>query len=384
MKKLILVLAISCFSQWVTAQQTQKILKKTTINKLFTCSLDKLLDTLSMDYKLKIAFEPDSMQKFDVVEHFFNESLKEVFDAVCRKNQLHYWVDADGTIYILQNADDLERLKKLNQIKNLASGANQFFKLEKPKDPPKHFLFTISGQVLDQNTGGALPSATIRVRNTTLAATTSNDGNFIIFNIPADTCVLEVSYSGYQPDYLRLDAEKIKNPIVFGLLPALNSLNEVTIAGKKSGVMNTDTKKIGVLQLTPADLDKLPSLGEKDVMRAFQLMPGVSGTNESSSGAYVRGGTPDQNLVVFDGFTVYQVDHMYGFFSAFNINAVKDVLLYKGGFSSVYGGRLSSVTEINGKEANRNETNFGVDLSLLSINLFGETPINDKSSVLVA
>ena len=119
---------------------------------------------------------------------------------------------------------------------------------------------------------------------------------------------------------------------------ALNTLNEVTINGKKSGVMNTDTKKVGVLQLSPANLDKLPSLGEKDIMRAFQLMPGVGATNESSSGAYVRGGTPDQNLVVFDGFTVYQVDHLYGFFSAFNSNAVKDVQLYKGGFSSKYGG----------------------------------------------
>jgi len=141
---------------------------------------------------------------------------------------------------------------------------------------------------------------------------------------------------------------------------------------------------VGVLQLTPESLDKLPNLGEKDILRAFQLMPGVGATNESSSGAYVRGGTPDQNLVVFDGFTVYQVDHLYGFFSAFNSNAVKDVQLYKGGFSSVYGGRLSSVTEINGKDGNKNEASYGVDLSLLSLNMFASTPLNDKSSLLIA
>jgi ferric enterobactin receptor len=384
MKKLLLILVISCFSSWAFAQQTQKILKKTYVNKLFTCSLDKFLDTLQIDYPVKIVFERDSMQNYDVVDHFFNESLLDVLDHVCRANKLHYWIEGDGTVYILQNTDDLERLKKVNQLNMIAKGASQTMRIEPPKAPPTHFLFTITGQIIDQNTGGPIPLATIRVRNSNLSVSTGNDGNFILFNMPSDTSVLEVSYAGYQPDYIRLDAQKIKQRIVLGLFPSLNSLNEVTITGKKSGIMNTDTKKIGVLQLTPANLDKLPNLGEKDVMRAFQLMPGVSGTNESSSGAYVRGGTPDQNLVVFDGFTIYQVDHLYGFFSAFNSNAVKDVLLYKGGFSAQYGGRLSSVTEVNGKDANRKEANFGVDLSLLSVNVFGEVPIDDKSSLLVS
>lgn len=88
-------------------------------------------------------------------------------------------------------------------------------------------------------------------------------------------------------------------------------------------------------------------------MRSFQLMPGVSASQESSSGLYVRGGTPDQNLVLYDGFTVYHVDHLYGYFSAFNSNVVKDIQLYKGGFESRFGGRLSSVTEITGKDGNQ-------------------------------
>ncbi|MGZ3753770.1 MAG: TonB-dependent receptor [Mucilaginibacter sp.] len=386
MRKLLLLLIIiqgSANCLFAQQAQTQKILKENTINKLYTCSLDKLLDTLSMDYKLNIVFERDSMAKFDVVERFFNEPLKEVIDEVCSRNKLHYWIESDGVIYILENTDDLSRLKKQAAFNKMAGSAKQFLKIEPPKAPPAHFMFTITGQVTDQNSGGPLPSASIKIRNTTITATTNVDGKFTIFNIPSDTCIVDVLYSGYQPDYIRLDAEKIKAPLLFGLLPALNSLNEVTISGKKNGVMNTDTKKVGVLQLTPANLEKLPNLGEKDVMRAFQLMPGVSGTNESSSGAYVRGGTPDQNLVVFDGFTIYQVDHLYGFFSAFNANAVQDVLLYKGGFSSRYGGRLSSVTEINGKEANKKEASYGVDLSLLSVNGFAELPLNDKSSLLL-
>lgn len=384
MKKLLLLFIITGFCTAAIAQQTQKTLKKTRIDHFFTCPVDLLLDTLSRDYHLNIVFERDSVNKFDVAEHFFNESLKEVIEKVCRDNQLHYWIEKDGTIYILQNTDDLARLKKLNDLNRSASGAIKAVAIEAPKAPPAHFLFTISGRITDQSTGESLPSATVKIRNTGLSATTNTDGSFTIFSIPSDTCVVEVSYSGYQPDYLRLNAKNINNPINIGMFKALNTLNEVTINGKKSGVMNTDTKKVGVLQLSPGNLDKLPSLGEKDIMRAFQLMPGVGATNESSSGAYVRGGTPDQNLVVFDGFTVYQVDHLYGFFSAFNSNAVKDVQLYKGGFSSKYGGRLSSVTEINGKDGNKNEANFGVDLSLLSFNAFAETPITDKSSLMVA
>jgi len=374
---------ITGFAQISFAQQTQKILEKTNVNHFYTCSLDQLLDTVSMTYHLNIVFERDSVSKFDVAEHFFNETLKFVLNKVCADNRLHYWVESDGTIYILQNTDDLGRLKTLNQLKHTLLGQVKL-QVEEPKAPPMHFKFSITGKVVDQNSGEPLPSATVKIRNSNLSTTSGIDGNFILFDIPSDTCVVQVFYSGYQPDYVRLDASKIKKPVVLEMFKALNTLNEVTITGKKSGVMNTDTKKVGVLELNPTSLDKLPNVGEKDILRAFQLMPGVSATNESSSGAYVRGGTPDQNLVVFDGFTVYQVDHLYGFFSAFNSNAVKDVQMYKGGFSALYGGRLSSVTEINGRDGNKNEANYGVDLSLLSLNAFAEIPVNDKSNLVLA
>ena len=117
-------------------------------------------------------------------------------------------------------------------------------------------------------------------------------------------------------------------------------------------------------------------------MRSFQLMPGVSGTSLRLE--CMLGGTPDQNLIVYDGFTIYHVDHLYGFYSAFNSNAIKDVQLYKGGFESRFGGRLSSVTEITGKDGNQKNFNIGGDLSLLSFNAFVEIPIGDKFSSIVA
>jgi hypothetical protein len=113
-------------------------------------------------------------------------------------------------------------------------------------------------------------------------------------------------------------------------------------------------------------------------------MPGVSASQESSSGLYVRGGTPDQNLILYDGFTVYHVDHLYGFFSAFNSNALKNVQLHKGGFDSRFGGRLSSVTEITGKDGNQKKFKIGGDISLLSINAYAEMPVGDKFTSIIA
>ncbi|PWK80621.1 outer membrane receptor protein involved in Fe transport [Mucilaginibacter oryzae] len=387
MKKLSLLLIttlVFCAGA-VQAQQTQKKLKKILVNHFFSCPLDELLDTLALNYQVRIVFERTPLHEMDVVEHFFEEPLKDVIAKVCNENSLHYWIESTGTIYILQNTDDLARLQKLNKLALQAANTGLKAKeIEAPKAKPKHFLINVNGRVIDQQTGESLPSASVKIRGTDLSTMTNSDGYFTLFRVPSDTSVVEVSYTGFQTDYFRLSSDKLNSPLICGLFPSLNSLNEVTITGKKSGVMNTDSRQVGVLQLSPANLDKLPTMGDKDILRAFQLMPGVAGTNESSSGAYVRGGTPDQNLVVLDGFTIYQVDHLYGFFSAFNASAVKDVQMYKGGFTSKYGGRLSSVTEINGKEGNKNETNIGTDLSLLSASGYLETPLSDKSTLLLA
>jgi len=367
-----------------SAQHTKKVLKNTIIDHFYTCRLDEMLDTIAATYHIPIFFEREPLHEMDVSNHFFNESLKEVFQNVCRANKLQYWIENDGTIYMLRSPDDLPKLKRLKEMTRTASALKPVITLEAPKGPPERLSFPITGKVTDMNTGEALPGATVKVRGTNLVTLTNTSGNFTILNVPSDTVALDVSFVGYQPDAFRLNSKMIDSALVLSLYPSMNALNEVTVTGKKSGVLNTDSKQVSVLQLAPSALDKLPNIGERDIMRAFQLMPGVSATNESSSGAYVRGGTPDQNLVLLDGFTVYQVDHLYGFFSAFNSNAVRDVDLMKGGFSAKYGGRLSSVTDIRGKDGNKNETNFGGDISLLSTNLFAETPVGKNSSVFLA
>lgn len=250
--------------------------------------------------------------------------------------------------------------------------------------PPQAFDFTLTGIVKDRSTGEALPFATIQINHSTRGVSSNADGYFTIQQVPTDTSTLLVSYVGFDKTEVFLTPIIDKKYFVIELTPTSQDLQTVTVIGVREDVVLSRKGDVSVIKMTPKKLEQLPNLGERDVMRSLQLMPGVSAANESSSGLYVRGGTPDQNLVLYDGFTVYQVDHLYGFFSAFNSNALKDVQLYKGGFESRFGGRLSSVTEITGKEGNQKKFNMGGDFSLLSMNVFVEIPIGEKFSSVIA
>ncbi len=250
--------------------------------------------------------------------------------------------------------------------------------------PPQEFDFTLSGVVKDGATGEALPFATVQIKNTSRGGSSNADGYYTVQQIPTDTSTLVISYVGYEKTEVFLTPMINKKHFIIELTPSSQELQAVTISGARQDVVLSKREDVSVVKMTPKKLEQLPNLGERDVMRSFQLMPGISASNESSSGLYVRGGTPDQNLVLYDGFTVYHVDHLYGFFSAFNSNALKDVQLYKGGFESRFGGRLSSVTEITGKEGNQKKFNIGGDFSLLSMNVFAEIPIGNKFSSVIA
>jgi ferric enterobactin receptor len=241
----------------------------------------------------------------------------------------------------------------------------------------------ISGRVKDATTGEPLPNVTVRIAGASGVTSTNMDGYFTLRNVPSDTSTVIFTMMGFKPLRYRLSGAKSLRNLEISITASNESLNEVVINIKKEEGFKLNQKP-GLITLTPAAIATLPNLGEKDIFRSLQLMPGISSGNEQSSGLYVRGGTPDQNLVLYDGFTVYNVDHLFGFFSAFNANAIKDVQLYKGTAEAKYGGRLSSVVDITGKEGNKKTFNASIDLSLLSINAFIESPIGKKASILMA
>jgi len=243
---------------------------------------------------------------------------------------------------------------------------------------------TISGVVKDKESGETLPFANVFVKDTNIGTTTNADGFFTLFDIPSETSTIQVQYLGYKVETLVLTPEMVKGKITILLIPDNNQLDEVVVSNDSGQQIVKMNKSVSQISLSPKKLASIPNLGEKDIFRAIQLLPGVSGTNESSSGLYVRGGTPDQNLVLLDGFTVYHVDHFYGFFSAFNSGAVKDIQLFKGGFPAEYGGRISSVIDLTGKTGNSNKLSLSAGLSLVSANATVEIPIGEKANLLIA
>jgi hypothetical protein len=161
-------------------------------------------------------------------------------------------------------------------------------------------------------------------------------------------------------------------------------LEVVEITAEKSRQIAQESQ-MSTIDIPIAQIKQVPALlGETDVLKALQLLPGVQSGGEGQNGLYIRGGSPDQNLILLDGVPVYNASHLFGFFSVFNADAIKDVKLVKGGFPARYGGRLSSVLEINMKEGNANKFTGQGSIGLVASKLTLEGPISDKTSFLVS
>jgi ferric enterobactin receptor len=240
----------------------------------------------------------------------------------------------------------------------------------------------ISGIVKDV-TGGVLPGVQVTIPDLKLSVDTDSSGHYNLKSVPPGKVILQASLPGFSVKQIEAVVQPGQNLKLDIVLEVQARSDTVTVEYTAPKLM-TASDSIGVVTISPAQVVALPSLGEKDIFRSLQLMPGISATNESSSGLYVRGGTPDQNLVLFDGFTVYKVDHFFGIFSAFNANAVESTTILKGGFDSKYGGRISSVVDLVGKTSNKQEIEMGGGASLLSYNAYIDGPLGKKGTFMIA
>jgi ferric enterobactin receptor len=242
----------------------------------------------------------------------------------------------------------------------------------------------IKGVVSDSESGEALPYTNVTVWGTHRGAITNSDGYFVLVNEPVGIITLVVRYLGYHPETVIVhnhpDSSKTLN---IKMTPSVIELEGATVT-YDAEMLDVSGKDISRITLSPRQLLQLPSVGEVDVFRSLQLLPGITGASDGESGLYVRGGTPDQNLVLFDGMTIYHVDHFFGFFSAFNSDAIKDIQIFKGGFPAEYGGRISSVVNITGKTGHQTRTQIGLGANLLSAHANVEIPLWEKGTFLFA
>lgn len=238
----------------------------------------------------------------------------------------------------------------------------------------------IQGVVRDSVSGETLPGAHVVIQDRRIGTTTNSVGRFTLLNIPTDSLTLRVSYLGYEPKELSVKASHDPLFLEIRLRQQAFGLEGIEVtAGRSIDVV----RDISQVTISPQQIETLPALGEVDVFRALQLLPGVAAADDGS-GLYIRGGTPDQNLVLFDGMTMYHVDHFFGLFSAFNADAVKDIRTYTGGFPAKYGGRVSSVLELTGKDGNQQDFQAGAGVNLLSARGVVEVPLWGKGSWLIA
>lgn len=243
--------------------------------------------------------------------------------------------------------------------------------------------FTVSGTVKDKQSGEILIGATVKIQELNINVVTNGYG-FYSITIPKGNFTVVSNFTGYLSTSQKLNINtNIQLPIE--LQPFSDTLNEVLVYSKKNN--DNITKPImGVEKINMKEINKLPVLlGERDVLKSIQLLPGIKSAGEGNSGFYVRGGAADQNLILLDEAPVYNASHLLGFFSTFNSDAIKDVTLYKGGMPAQYGGRLSSVVDIKMKDGNAKDNVVSGGLGLISSRLNIEGPIvKDKGSFIIS
>ncbi|MTI31437.1 TonB-dependent receptor [Xanthovirga aplysinae] len=314
---------------------------------------------------------------------------KKKFKSILTEIEKKYKVQFNFDNAVIKNlevrtfSDDPKNLDNL--LNRLLAGSGVSFKRDGNdvilfKKHSEDILKSIQAIVVNGQSGERLPNALIYLPERDQYATTNQEGYFIIHNITTKEETMVISHIGFQP--LSIKIKDISSQEI-ALIPSPDFLNEVVIFDQKRQIFELADNGRGI-GINPEYLKRLGNFGESDVFRSLQFLAGVDGTDEASAGLNVRGGTEDQNLVLFDDFTVYHLDHFFGVLSAFNSDIIKDVRLYKSGFSPKYGGKIASVVEMISKSGNNERVSGQVGLNMLSADAVLELPLSSKLSLLLA
>ena len=241
----------------------------------------------------------------------------------------------------------------------------------------------LSGIASDTNTNETLIGVSVYIAELNIG-TYTNEYGFYSISLPKGTYTIQISYIGFETitEKIEINQNTKKN---FGLIESKLELNEVVIT-KNIYRNNIKKPEMSVNKLSINTIKQMPAiLGETDVIKSILTLPGVTNAGEGQSGFNVRGGSADQNLVLLDEATIYNTSHLFGFFSVFNTDAIKDLKLYKGGIPSRFGGRVASVLEIYQKDGNSTDFHMSGGIGIISSRLLAEGPIvKDKGSFLFA
>ena len=324
-------------------------------------SLVESLEKLEQTTGIYTAYNERELTDAKITITFKQELLSEVLETLLSNENLAYKV-IGNTVTIFRSEKPTRPRRKKNNPTQQKSKEN----------------FTISGYIMDKESSETLIGATVYCQSAGLG-TTTNEYGFYSLTLPAGTYEIAFSYVGYATTIEQIAVTKTLEHSV--LLSLGNTLQEVVVVENERAYRHAETK----MSSNTISLEKVKSMpalmGERDVLKIIQLMPGVQSGSEGTTGLYVRGGGPDQNLMLLDGVPVYNASHLFGFMSTFNGDAIKSVELIKGGFPARYGGRLSAIIDVRMKEGNMKEIKGDVTVGLISGRFNIEGPITtDKTS----
>jgi ferric enterobactin receptor len=326
-------------------------LKAQTYKQSFTNTpLSEALNQVSRLLDIKVAFDSQKLSSLSINREVTGNSADELISDLLLNSGFEYKYKYDR--YLIVEKGD------------------------RSSDPPFN-LCQIIGSVSDKETGEQLPYASVILDRQNLIVSASENGSFCIKNVSENPVHLMVSYIGYKPLDTTLNWSSQSMNIDIRLFRKVHVLDTIVVKGTKMEMVDLRNDVDFATTIDPVRLIDLPMLAETDVFRTLQLLPGVSYT-ENSSGLSIRGGSSDQNLVLFDGQTLYNLSHYYGVVSALNPNVIKDLQIYKGGYDSRFGERVSGIVDISSKSGNQSEAVVYGDVNLLSGNLTAELPLGKK------
>ena len=320
-------------------------------------TIKEALERLSVEAKIAIGYANDIVGEGQVDCIIENALVEEVLDCIIGNANLGVERSSLGTYKVIQKETSHHRAKRARH--------------------------TISGYVRDARTGEALLYTTVYDYKRFIGVTTNAYG-FYSLTLEEGEVSLVASYLGYEKARfdIMLTADRVLD---INLTPSSFGLDTLVVIGESVAAIEERTQ-MSMVRIPVKQIQDMPTLlGEPDILRAVQLLPGVQSGNEGTTGIYVRGGGVDQNLFLLDGATVYNPSHLFGFLSIFHARALNDVTLYKGGFPARYGGRLSSVVDLSMKEGNLKEFSGEASLGLAASSFTIEGPIKkDQTSFILS
>ena len=310
-------------------------------------------------------------------------SMKSALISLVEKNNLSIiFSDEIPDTLISASCNECSEIEAISAI--LSSSPSIIWKKNKSQfiimKSPQSYRFAVSGRALDQETGEPVPFANIFIPSFNIGDISSRDGTFSIANVPARSCSLVISYIGYKTE--RIGLQFPKDEMIFqniALKPNILISKEISITGSAREFMERSSNP-GQVSFSPRHISTLPNLGEVDIFRSLQFLPGVQLGLGGTSDLYIRGGPPDQNLIILDGMPIYQTSHMFGFISGISADAIKDIQVYKGSIPVKYGGRVSSVIDLSSRSGNSNETHGSIYGNLMSQGMTMEFPFFNRGN----